>query len=297
MIVYKSLLLSNTELYFNILTILLSFLAVVYWTRLFKHFNLSGKENIGWVWIFVSVLMILLLNLSDLPMMFSSANMNLGLYQSFRVNVSTFSMIGSVSRTLIAVSITVGGYLLYSRMGDSKVKYKFMLVESANDEEGLGEAKYKVNPGSSHIIEESSPESISALELFSDLVKHGIHGLCITRNYPPKIRDKYNLLKTPIIWLTREKGYDDSIEPTSMIGLSQTIKEFVSTTDDGIVLLDGVEYLIMHNKFEDVIRMIQSVKDVVVQHDSRLVVSIDPSALDEKQVHLLKRELKEYGLQ
>jgi hypothetical protein len=72
------------------------------------------------------------------------------------------------------------------------------------------------------------------------------------------------------------------------------IKDFIGKGGDTVILLEGVEYLILHNGFEDVLKVIQSLDDVVVQNKSRLIVPIDPSTITEQQFHLLSRELTEF---
>jgi archaellum biogenesis ATPase FlaH len=80
-----------------------------------------------------------------------------------------------------------------------------------------------------------------------------------------------------------------------MTELSHMVKHFITKGEDTAILVDGLEYLILHNSFEDVLRMIQGLDDVVVQNKARLIVSVDPSAINEQQFHLLKRELTEFG--
>jgi hypothetical protein len=291
----STILLKSVEFQLTVLTILLSLIAVVYWVKLFRHFSLSREEDTGWIWIFASVLMVLLLNLSSLLMVFSNASVYLGTAKPFKVDMTTLGFFDTFSRTMIAISTTIGAYLLYTSIGSrGNVKFKFTAIEPVAEDHSKMKAKYELEGGCGYLIEET-PEGVPAMELFSDSVKHGVQGLCITRTYPPKLRDRYGLKKTPIIWLTREGGYKDSINPGSLIELSHLVKDFIAKSSDSIVLLDGIEYLILQNKFEEVLRLIQSIDDVVMQYSSRLLVSLDSSSLEERQLHLLRRELNAYN--
>jgi len=283
---------TDFEVQMNLATVLLSLVAVVYWVRLFRHIEIRRKQDVGWAWIFVAVLTVLLLNISGLMFVFSDETVAVGATRVLKFDLKTITLINTLSRTIIAVSTTIGAYLIYTSVGKPG---KFTLsIEPVSEAHVGGKSKYDLKPGTSYFIETGKGDGGVAAELFTDLVKHGVQGLCITRTYPPKMRQQYGLQRTPIVWMTKERGYDESIEPDSLISFSHTVKEFIFKSQDCVVLIDGIEYLISQNNFDDVLKIIQSIDDVVMQKNARLVISADPSALDERQLHLLKRELNEY---
>ena len=296
------------EFLLNGFTILVSVVAVIYWVKLFRRIYISGRQDEGWLWVFAAVLMVLLLNLSTLLLVLGSGRLPLGIGRVLAVDVETLGFVNTFSRILMAVSMAVGAHMLYESMrarGD--VKFVFTPVEPVAEEPSELEAKYELQPGCSYLVKEGSPagdarayymhkerRAVLAMDMFADLVTHGVLGLVATRDYPPKLREQYGLVKTPMVWLTQEKGFKDSIHPADLTELSHMIKGFISRSEDTVVLLRGVEYLVLHNSFEDVLKLIQGLDDVVVQHNSRLIVPIDPSALPEQHFHLLARELKEF---
>lgn len=65
-------------------------------------------------------------------------------------------------------------------------------------------------------------------QLFSELVKSGKPGLCITRRNPDKVRNMYGIAKTPIVWLTKNKVEgQQSIDSTEIFRIYPTIADFV----------------------------------------------------------------------
>ncbi|WP_297480721.1 DUF835 domain-containing protein [Thermococcus sp.] len=58
------------------------------------------------------------------------------------------------------------------------------------------------------------------------------------------------------------------------------------------MLLDGVEYLILNNGFEPVMKFLLNLKDNLIARNAGIIISIDPKALDEKYVNMLMREFK-----
>jgi two-component system cell cycle response regulator len=63
--------------------------------------------------------------------------------------------------------------------------------------------------------------------------------------------------------------------------------------DNGVVLLDGIEYLLLDNDFISILRLIEQSNDTVMSSNSRLILQIDPETLDKKDYHLLKRWMKQ----
>ena len=128
-----------------------------------------------------------------------------------------------------------------------------------------------------------------AFDVFVDYVLGGLEGLCITRIFPPKIRSKYGLEKTPIVWLTGEK-VNGQVTADSLQDLSILIWDFLDKPRRSIVILDGAEYLIANYGFESFIRFLQLNRSRFEKKESILVVPIIEEAMDPKHVHLMERE-------
>ncbi|OGS41808.1 MAG: hypothetical protein A3K67_03185 [Euryarchaeota archaeon RBG_16_62_10] len=140
----------------------------------------------------------------------------------------------------------------------------------------------------SYLVEEDRPET--SYTLFMDAMKKGMKGYCITRNYPAKIKSKFDLKDTPVIWLSNV-GRENTIRPKDLEKLSISLEQFLSQAGGGIVLLDGLEYLITNNNFITVLRLIQSLRDQVAINQSILLMAVNRSTLESHQLNLLEREV------
>jgi len=140
----------------------------------------------------------------------------------------------------------------------------------------------------SYLVEEDKPDT--SYSLFINALKKGMKGYCITRNYPAKIRSKFDLKDTPIIWLSNV-GRESTIRPKDLEKLSLSLEQFLSQPGGGIVLLDGLEYLITNNNFITVLRLIQSLRDQVAINQSILLMAVNRSTLETHQLNLLEREV------
>lgn len=265
----------TTEFLVNIFAVVISILAVVIWIKLYRKLNTKGmRGSRAWTWLFVGVLGILLFNISSIYLIFSSDPL-----------VQLMSVIG---RTIVAISMTVGAYLLYSPMEEG-MKYEFVPIKAVAEKRSYAKMRHRLDEGKTYLVNEEKP--VKSNEIFVDLVTHGISGLYITRQNPQQIRKAYELERTPIIWLTKEKTEEKSIEPTDLVELSHTMKEFIKEVDESIILLDGLEYLIVQNGYNEILQFVQSLKDSISMSNSRLVIPLDPSTIDTQQLHLLKREM------
>ncbi|MGA9098334.1 MAG: DUF835 domain-containing protein, partial [Methanotrichaceae archaeon] len=86
-----------------------------------------------------------------------------------------------------------------------------------------------------------------AYEVFKDQITHGIEGLCITHLDPVEVRMRWGFKETPIIKLSQEKGDGRYISPTNLPLLFMTIKSFIESSKNSIVLIDNMEYLVKKN--------------------------------------------------
>ncbi|MFQ6106717.1 MAG: isoleucine--tRNA ligase [Thermoplasmata archaeon] len=120
-------------------------------------------------------------------------------------------------------------------------------------------------------------------------IQTGRPGYCVTRIYPDKVKEIYGLGDVPILWLSNV-GKENSVRPKDLEKLSLSLEQFI-TKKAGVVLLDGIEYLITNNNFITVLRLIQSLRDQIAINKSILLISVNPSTLDEHQLNLLEREV------
>jgi len=168
------------------------------------------------------------------------------------------------------------------------------LLRKREEENGMEVARssakvYELRRGFSYLVKETKPNK--SFEIFVDQVTHNIQGLCVTRQHPTIIRKEWGLEKTPIIWLSNQLG-KVYVNPSNIGILSDTIIRFVEKSNDGVILIDGIEFLIVNNDFDKVLRMVHHVTEAVMENRSRLIVSVDPRTLETRELALLERNME-----
>jgi hypothetical protein len=138
------------------------------------------------------------------------------------------------------------------------------------------------------VMEDNPTKSYGA---FSDFIDHGSTGLCITRTFPGRVISNYSFDDIELLWLSRARD-QNSILPTNLGGVMRSVKDFMEENTDTVVLLDGLEYLIVHNDFPKVLKLVHGLNELVAINDARLIIPLNPLTLDKDKVALLKRDLK-----
>ncbi|MBS3817596.1 MAG: DUF835 domain-containing protein [Candidatus Thermoplasmatota archaeon] len=166
--------------------------------------------------------------------------------------------------------------------------------EEAEEKEKLGTEN--LERGESYLISEDAKLSPIAFDLFFEGIENGIPGLCITRIFPPKIKDESYEEEFPVFWLTTmDAGADiNTIEPSEYDDKLFKIMETFLKSRQGIIILHGSEFLISNNEFEEVLNFVQKVRDVTSMHNGIFLFSVSKKSLSDRDFGNLKSELTLY---
>lgn len=180
---------------------------------------------------------------------------------------------------IIAAILIFSGIIIYRR-------YKAMQA---------GEVKMgpdDVKPGIGYLVMEENP-SIS-YGIFSELIDEGYDGLCITRTFPSRVKATYYFEGVSMLWLSRARD-ELSILPTNLGGVLNRVKDFMDQNEKPVILLDGLEYLMVHNDFERVLKLVHGLNELTAIYNAMFIMPFNPLTMDVDKVALLKRDLKVLG--
>ena len=167
-----------------------------------------------------------------------------------------------------------------------------------------------MKPSLSYAIEEPRPQR--CFELFKRELDNGRAGMAIVRKAPKQIPEFQGLTIKKTIWLTKSEKSDsghmplgaiglgsedvseddcDYISPTQLPRLFAEISDFLSGNSGGVVLLEGIEYIVSHSGFKSVLNFTQSLSELMVTKEANLIMSLNPESLDSKQASQIKRDM------
>ncbi len=116
-------------------------------------------------------------------------------------------------------------------------------------------------------------------------------GLCFTMHSPMEIRLRYALQTTPIFWMSNHGP--ESISPIDLELIADIINKFSKRSENPVVLLDGIEHLIFENGSSPVLRFLRDVEEWMVLQNAILILPINSMALEEKELALIERNMKD----
>ncbi|HMK83207.1 MAG TPA: DUF835 domain-containing protein [Candidatus Bathyarchaeia archaeon] len=205
-------------------------------------------------------------------------------------NVRGFLALGSnAPRVLDEGDLTI--LKLYSAVAADLLKSTSLNVEPTKEIVRSVERGCRLDRGNAYLVLDNVG---LAYELFLEAIMSGIEGLCITRTMPARIREKHNLQRTPIIWLT-EETVDGEKTIHNLQDVSILISNYVQKATNPVILIDGIEYLISHKGFGSVYHLLQSKRTQMEANQGILIIPIFRDAMEAKEAKLLERELRVFG--
>ncbi len=144
--------------------------------------------------------------------------------------------------------------------------------------------RFRLDDGNLYLVKESF--SSLSLEAFKDLLNVGYRGLVFSRT--PEEEFKKNVDGSfEFRWLA-ERGGEKSLSKFEKIenNLEKSLKK-------SVILLDGLDYLILKNGFKEALFFVQYLREFTHLTDNVVVLSIDPSTLNAREIRLLEKEGRE----
>ena len=147
-----------------------------------------------------------------------------------------------------------------------------------------------VPEGTVHFIAHEDPSY--TFNIAREMIAAGYEGLCISTRPPDKIQHLYGLAHIEYRWITTSRSDDKRSLPVSLEHIMRDIRDYLAKHDESLVIIDGIELLISRLGFENVQRFLHVLKDEIAVTKTRLIIPIDPRAIEEQRLALLKREVE-----
>ncbi len=143
----------------------------------------------------------------------------------------------------------------------------------------------ELESGRSYLFESKGPEG-----MYNALLNRMVEGLLapiISRTHPDQLRSRYELTRTPFLWLAETPG-PNNVHPGNLQMLTHMTTEFLRK-GPSLVAIDGLEYLLVNNDITRVLKFLGQLRDMAVVEGAILLVTVDPMALSERQRAILER--------
>lgn len=204
------------------------------------------------------------------------------------------SMAGGMSSSNMVPELVVGnlamlGFLVFFRWAIYRKRIFALTPKKEVLENGTEAPELKLPPHHIYRIE-GEPQAYT-YGLFRDLVVSGLFGLIISRRPPNKIKEETGLIETPMVWISStSKEGTRTVSPSEMGQIVALVKEFINKAEGTLVLIDGVEFLIFQNGPKMVLNALFLLSEIASLHNTRIIIPLDPAAIDKATMALLERE-------
>lgn len=131
----------------------------------------------------------------------------------------------------------------------------------------------------------------SIFNLFKNIVKiHNKKGLYITRYNPEHIKNNIESKEIQTMIL-KQNNIETHKDGSDLDRIVRRIKNFVGQNKQSIILLDRADYLISNFSFDQFVKHLYEITDIITENNSIFLLYVNSSFFDKKQVSLIKSEL------
>lgn len=147
----------------------------------------------------------------------------------------------------------------------------------------------ELEDGHTYMIEEEKAKK--CFELFTEQVESNRKGLCITRVHQRRLTKVLPEQDLDFFWLSDRESKTLKTISYSLERLIYEMDTFIENNDNGVMLLDGITYLVNNNSFDAVLRFIRRLIDEISETNAILLISVSPKTLTPQEIKILEREM------
>ncbi len=148
--------------------------------------------------------------------------------------------------------------------------------------------KFDLEDGILYLIRE--PMSIMSIEAFKDLLKVGYPGLVVSRT-PKKQFKNTSEYDFEYVWIAERA--DEPAIPPDLKEIEHRIEALVDPT---AILIDRLDYLVFKTGYEETLSFVQHVREIAYLRNHIVILCVDPSTLEKRELRQLEKETKEIEL-
>jgi len=145
-----------------------------------------------------------------------------------------------------------------------------------------GAFQEQVAPGKNYLVVDQDPHN--AFAMIRALGKTDRQAMCLTTQFPGKVRSDYDMESVEIKWFSDSTTDIDNVNPKDLDGdPMEVVSTFLMTTKGAGVMLEGIDTLIEMNGFEKVLNFVKKINDLASTHGSTIILAMNKKKVTESQ--------------
>ncbi len=155
--------------------------------------------------------------------------------------------------------------------------------------QACGSIMKRYEEGYNYLIISEKPDP--AYEILATFMKRRVPALCLSSTPKEKLLKKHNLGVAEVYWITTMGSGEFVVDPKRLdFEIMRAISKFMRENAGGVVLIDGIEYLIAENGFEAVAAFLKKVNDMASVNNVTMFVPLNPSGIEPEKLSAIRRE-------
>jgi hypothetical protein len=149
-----------------------------------------------------------------------------------------------------------------------------------------GKTEHTIDFGRIYLLRDERLEKTCSIT--RSVAETGKDVLCISRYHPSIMAGRLPLRNMKFIWLGERAG-GDWTPPDNLAKLKHKIALFAKEHKNGIIVIDGLEYLALFTDFRRLNMFYEELNDIVMENRAVLFVPIDERLIEPSEIARLKR--------
>ena len=144
-----------------------------------------------------------------------------------------------------------------------------------------------LRPGGFYVFKARKPDRM--YHLISDFTSAGYTTLCVSRVHPEQLKEDFGIPEKTVFWLSDSVG-TRNISPQNVGILTDNLIRFYEGNAKPVAVLDGLEYLVMHNDFGKILKLLSLLYETVIVRRGILITTIDPRAFSTQELAFIEKD-------
>jgi hypothetical protein len=133
------------------------------------------------------------------------------------------------------------------------------------------------------------PDANAAFDAVRHLAEGGARVLVLSTSMPAKLKAARRLESAEVLWITEKSG-PGKVQATRLeFEVQKAVNEFFLRGPGGVLVIDGVDYLWSRAGGRTVTEFLKRCADTAAEKGGTLIATLDPAAVQDEQVAVLKR--------
>jgi hypothetical protein len=155
--------------------------------------------------------------------------------------------------------------------------------------EACGSIMKRYEEGYNYLIISEKPDPV--YDILGTFINRRVPALVLSSTPKEKLMKKHNLGVAEVYWITTMGSGEYVVDPKRVdFEIMRAISKFMRDSAGGILVIDGIEYLIAENGFEAVSTFLKKVNDMASVNNVTVFVPVNPSGIEGEKLSAIRRE-------